>query len=50
MKDINNQETQEWLESMQALIDAEGTDRAYFILQKLITFTKGGISVIFPKY
>ncbi|MAP66868.1 MAG: pyruvate dehydrogenase (acetyl-transferring), homodimeric type [Candidatus Marinimicrobia bacterium] len=48
MKDINNQETQEWLESMQALIDAEGTDRAYFILQKLITFTKrSGISVPF---
>ncbi|MAV58812.1 MAG: pyruvate dehydrogenase (acetyl-transferring), homodimeric type [Candidatus Marinimicrobia bacterium] len=48
MKDINNQETQEWLESMQALIEAEGTERAHFILQKLITFTKrNGISIPF---
>jgi len=34
--DLDSQETQEWLESMDAILESEGPDRAHFILEKLI--------------
>ncbi len=37
IQDIDPEETGEWLESLEALIDAEGIDRAHFLLQNLIT-------------
>lgn len=33
--DIDNEETQEWLESMEAVLKLEGADRAKFLLRKL---------------
>ncbi|MFT4561470.1 MAG: pyruvate dehydrogenase E1 component [Gammaproteobacteria bacterium] len=34
--DIDPQETQEWLEALDALIEAEGLDRTHFMLEQLI--------------
>ncbi|NQZ80257.1 MAG: pyruvate dehydrogenase (acetyl-transferring), homodimeric type [Colwellia sp.] len=34
--DLDSQETQEWLESMDSILENEGPDRAHFILEKLI--------------
>ena len=34
--DRNPQETQEWIESLEAVLDVEGTDRAHFLLEKLV--------------
>ena len=34
--DIDQQETQEWLDSLEAVLDAEGPERAHFILEQLI--------------
>ena len=33
--DTDNQETQEWLDSIQSLIESSGPDRAHFILDNL---------------
>ncbi len=33
-------ETQEWLESLQAVIGREGPDRAHYLLEKLVDFTR----------
>ncbi len=35
--DIDPEETREWLDSLEAVIDAEGVDRAHFLLEQLIT-------------
>ena len=35
-QDVDPQETQEWLESLDATLDAHGTARAHFLLEKLI--------------
>jgi pyruvate dehydrogenase E1 component len=35
-KDIDLQETQEWLEALDSILEHEGVDRAHFILEKLI--------------
>src|SRR5690348_5668657 len=35
LADLNPQETSEWLEAMEQVIDEEGLDRAAFLLQKL---------------
>jgi pyruvate dehydrogenase E1 component len=35
LKDINPQETQEWLDALEAVLDAEGIERANFILERL---------------
>ena len=35
--DIDPEETGEWLDSLEAVIDAEGVDRAHFLLENLIT-------------
>jgi len=35
-KDIDPMETQEWLDSLQAVVKKDGTDRAHYLLKKLI--------------
>ena len=35
-KDIDQQETQEWLEALESILEREGADRAHFILEQLI--------------
>ena len=35
--DIDPEETREWLDSLDAVIDAAGVDRAHFLLEQLIT-------------
>ena len=37
IQDIDPEETREWLDSLEAVIDAEGVDRAHFLLEQLIT-------------
>jgi pyruvate dehydrogenase E1 component len=37
ISDIDPEETREWLDSLEAVIDAEGVDRAHFLLEQLIT-------------
>jgi pyruvate dehydrogenase E1 component len=39
-KDNNPLETQDWLDSIEALIEEEGLDRAYFILDQIIDFAR----------
>jgi pyruvate dehydrogenase complex dehydrogenase (E1) component len=34
--DPDPQETQEWIESLEAVIEREGTGRAHFLLEKLM--------------
>jgi len=36
LQDLDPEETGEWLDSLDALIDAEGVDRAHFLLENLI--------------
>ena len=38
--DIDLQETSEWLEALDAVIEEEGTERAHFLLEKLIDKTR----------
>ncbi len=33
-------ETQEWLESLQAIIAREGPDRAHYLIEKLVDYTR----------
>ena len=35
-KDIDPQETQEWLEALESILEIEGVERAHFILEQLI--------------
>jgi pyruvate dehydrogenase E1 component len=35
-KDIDPQETQEWLEALESILEREGVDRAHFILEHLV--------------
>jgi pyruvate dehydrogenase E1 component len=35
-QDVDPVETAEWLEALEAVIDAEGVDRAHFLLENLI--------------
>ena len=39
-KDIDTEETKEWIDSMQSIIEKDGLDRAYYILEKLISSTE----------
>ena len=39
-EDIDPIETQEWLESIDSVIRAEGSQRAHFLLEKLVDFTR----------
>ena len=36
MQDIDPQETQEWLDALEAVIAEEGVERAHYLLEKLI--------------
>jgi len=36
LKDLDPQETQEWIDALEAVIEEEGGDRAHFLLEKLI--------------
>ena len=38
--DIDSQETSEWLEALEAVIEEEGTERAHFLLEKMIDKTR----------
>ena len=35
-QDLDPTETQEWVESLNAVIDREGTERAHFLLERLV--------------
>ena len=39
-QDPDPAETREWLESIDAVIDAEGTERAHFLLERLVNETR----------
>jgi pyruvate dehydrogenase E1 component len=39
-QDSDPQETQEWLESLQAVIEREGAERAHYLLEQLVDFTR----------
>ncbi len=39
-QDVDPLETNEWLESMQAVIEREGLERAHFLLELLVDFTR----------
>ncbi len=39
-EDIDPTETQEWLESIDSVIRAQGSQRAHFLLEKLVDFTR----------
>ena len=36
LNDIDPEETKEWLDALDSVIDATGNDRAHFLLEKLI--------------
>ncbi len=38
--DLDPQETTEWLESMDSVLKTHGAERAHFLLEKLIDFTR----------
>jgi pyruvate dehydrogenase E1 component len=37
-KDIDPQETQEWLDSIESIIETNGIERAHFLIEKIISF------------
>ena len=39
-EDIDPTETQEWLESIESVMRAQGPERAHFLLEKLVDFTR----------
>jgi len=39
-QDLDPTETREWTESLQKVIDADGTDRAHFLLQRMVAETR----------
>ncbi|WP_444994526.1 pyruvate dehydrogenase (acetyl-transferring), homodimeric type [Aliikangiella sp. IMCC44359] len=40
LQDVDPIETQEWLEALEAVLEEEGTDRAHFLLEKLIDMAR----------
>ncbi|MEE8236301.1 MAG: pyruvate dehydrogenase (acetyl-transferring), homodimeric type, partial [Gammaproteobacteria bacterium] len=38
--DIDPQETQEWLESIESVLKLHGTDRAHFLLERMIDYAR----------
>ena len=49
--DTDPQETQDWIDSINALIDEKGTERTHFIIEKLIDFSRrSGVKVPFSPY
>ena len=46
--DVDPQETQDWIDSINALINERGTERTHFIIEKLINFSrKNGLKIPF---
>ena len=44
--DIDSEETKEWLEALQAVVEVEGSERAHFILEQLIdTARRSGVNL-----
>ena len=39
-KDIDPQETQEWIDSIHSILDSSGVDRTHFLLEKLLEFAR----------
>jgi len=39
-RDLDPEETREWLESLQAVIEREGPERAHFLLEHLVDYTR----------
>jgi len=49
--DTDPQETQDWIDSINALIDEKGEERTYFIIEKLIDFSRrSGVQLPFSPY
>ncbi len=47
-EDIDPEETREWLESLEAVLQQEGSDRAHFLIEQLLDYTrKAGVDVPF---
>ncbi|MGD8346756.1 MAG: pyruvate dehydrogenase (acetyl-transferring), homodimeric type [Lysobacterales bacterium] len=38
--DIDSEETREWLESLEAVIEREGPDRAHYLIEQLVDYTR----------
>ena len=36
--DVDIEETKEWLEALQAVVELEGSERAHFLLERVIVF------------
>ena len=46
--DIDPQETQDWIDSITALIEEKGSERTHYIIEKLIDFSRrNGIKIPF---
>ena len=51
INDVNNQEILEWLESLQAIIETDGIQKAHFLLEKLISYSRrNGIRMPYTPY
>ena len=49
--DTDPQETQEWLDSIESIIESEGIDRAHFLIEKIISFgRRNGLRMPFKPY
>lgn len=49
--DIDEVETQEWLESLEAVLDREGTERAHFLIEKLSDLARrSGANIPYSPY
>ena len=40
LQDLDPVETQEWLESMDSVLKVHGSERAHFLLERLIDYTR----------
>lgn len=38
--DSDKQETQEWIESLQAVLQREGPERAHYLIEQLVSYTR----------
>ena len=50
-KDIDPQETQEWLDSIESIIENNGVERAHFLIEKIISFgRRNGLRMPYSPY
>ena len=40
INDSDQQETKEWLESLQAVIEREGPERAHYLIEQMVDYTR----------